>query len=119
MATTITDPLKKPSDRGFIITAWMLTFLVPIIGLICGIILTVRRHHVHGVLIMIIAPFMIMFEIALGVINAPLHWDVLIIALTCLIFGIILLTYREYRGRGTLLIAASVIGFACCILFNI
>lgn len=54
-ASTTAAARPVDPDRKFIVGAWFLAFLIPFIGFICGIILTARRRHGHGVWLMIAA----------------------------------------------------------------
>jgi hypothetical protein len=50
---------------GLVVAAWVLTFLMPLIGFILGIILTAKNQTGHGVATMVVSVLWVLLLLAL------------------------------------------------------
>ena len=58
MSVESSEPKLSSADEGLIVAAWATAFLLPLIGLICGIILTSKGQTGHGVGAMVVSVMM-------------------------------------------------------------
>jgi len=59
--------VARPPTQGLVIAAWILTFLIPPIGLILGIILAAKSRTGHGVGTMVVSVIWALFVVTLSV----------------------------------------------------